>query len=402
MMSLMSADIISNLVRKQIEGISLEQAFYKDPGIYQREFERLFMKSWLYVGHTSQLPDVGDYFLYEIDNESVIIVREEKGSIKALLNVCRHRGSRICLESSGHKKLLVCPYHHWTYELDGSLRGASHTPAGFDKVQYSLKQIHLKIFHGMLFINFDEEHASFKAIEQDLDDCLQPYGLENAKVACKKSYPIKANWKLAIENYCECYHCIPSHPEYAEAHGRSWPRAEVAELLKQVLKQGEKAGLSTRLVNKEWLKTGGIGNNRGFDRYPLLKGFVTGSRDGKPLSPLLGDIKEYDGGATDMQIGPLTFFLAYCDHIVIYHFKPLTFDSVDCEITWLINENAVEGKDYTLDELTWLWDITTVADKRIIENNQKGIDSSFYEPGPYTMMEYFARSFIEWYLNIMK
>ncbi len=240
----MSAGAISKLVNNQAAGFSLQQAFYKDPDIYQRELDRIFMKSWLYAGHVSQVANIGDYFLYELANESVIIIREGKDTIKALLNVCRHRGSRICMESCGHQKLLVCPYHGWTYQLDGSLRGASHTSSGFDKSKYGLKQLQLKIFHGMIFINFDNAPVSFDPIEQDLDECLQPYGLERAKLAHKQSYPFKANWKLAVENYCECYHCIPSHPEYAEAHGRSWPEKEVAELLEQVMEKGDKVGLT--------------------------------------------------------------------------------------------------------------------------------------------------------------
>ena len=306
------------------------------------------------------------------------------------------------MESSGHQKLLVCPYHGWTYQLDGSLRGARLTTPDFDKSKHGLKQIQLKILHGMIFINFDSDPVSFDPIEQDLDECLRPYGLERAKLAHKQSYPIKANWKLAVENYCECYHCIPSHPEYAEAHGRSWPEHEVEELLEQVMEKGEKVGLPRHCVDKDWMKSGGVGIDRGFDRYPLLKGFVTGSRDGKPVAPLLGDIKDYDGGTTDIHIGPFTFFLAYCDHIVVYHFKPLTVDTADCEITWLVNETAEEGEDYKLDELTWLWDITTLADKRIIENNQQGVNSRFYQPGPYTEMEYFVHELMDWYLDIMK
>lgn len=398
----MSDEFISELVKNQTKGFSLEQAFYKDPDIYQRELERIFKKSWLYVGHISEVPNVGDYFLYELANESVIIVREDKDNIKGLLNVCRHRGSRVCLDACGNEKLLVCPYHGWTYQLDGSLRGASHTPANFEKTKYALKQVHLQIFHGMIFINFDKQPVSFAAIEKDLHECLQPYALEKTKVAHKQSYPIKANWKLAVENYCECYHCIPAHPEYAEAHGRSWPDKEVETELQRVLEKSEKAGLSTLSINYDWLASGAVGNDRSFDRYPLMKGFVTGSRDGKPLAPLLGVIKDYDGGTTDMHIGPPTFFLAYCDHVVVYHFKPLSLDSADCEITWLVNEKAEAGKDYNLDELTWLWDVTTIADKRIIENNQKGVNSSFYEPGPFTTMEDFAEGFIDWYLHTMK
>lgn len=398
----MSTQDISKLLNKQAKGFALQQAFYKDSEIYEREMDRIFMKSWLYAGHISQIAKVGDYFLYEMDNESVIIIREDKDTVKALLNVCRHRGSRVCLEAHGNQKLLVCPYHGWTYERSGALRGANHTYPGFDKSMYSLKSVNLKIFHGMIFINFDSDPISFDPIEEDLDECLRPYRLDKVKVAHKKSYPIKANWKLAVENYCECYHCVPAHPEYAEAHGRSFPDEEMESLLEEVMQKGEKVGLPRHSINNDWLDSGGVGIDRSFDRYPLLKGFVTGSRTGKAVAPLLGDIKDYDGGTTDMHIGPPTFFLVYCDHVVVYHFKPLTIDTADCEITWLVNETAVEGLDYKMEELIWLWDVTTIADKRIIENNQEGVNSRFYEPGPYTKMEDFEQGFIDWYLDLMK
>ena len=398
----MSMTEISDLLSNQTKGFSLQQKFYKDPGIYQQEMDRIFMKSWLYAGHVSQIKNVGEYFLYEMDTESVIIIREDKDTVNALMNVCRHRGSRVCLQASGTQKLLVCPYHGWTYERSGALRGANHTYPDFDKSGYALKTVNLKIFHGMIFINFDKDPISFDVIEKDLDECLIPYCLDKTKIAHKQSYPIKSNWKLAVENYCECYHCVPSHPEYAEAHGRSFPEEEMQGLLKQVMEKGEKIGLSNSSINYDWLDSGGVGIDRSYDRYPLLKGFVTGSRGGKPLAPLLGDIKGYDGGTADMHIGPITFYLAYCDHVVIYHFKPLTLDTAACEITWLVNERAEEGKDYSLKELIWLWDVTTIADKCIIENNQKGVNSRFYQPGPFTKMEEFEQGFVDWYIDLMK
>jgi phenylpropionate dioxygenase-like ring-hydroxylating dioxygenase large terminal subunit len=126
---------------------------------------------------------------------------------------------------------------------------------------------------------------------------------------------------------------------------------------------------------------------------------VTGSADGKSVAPLLGDIKDYDGGATDIQVGPVTFGLAYCDHVVLYRFTPLSVDSTDCDITWLVKGSAVEGQDYDTKQLTWLWDVTTVADQHIIERNQAGVNSRFYEPGPYSKMEDFTQKFVDWYVG---
>ena len=166
--------------------------------------------------------------------------------------------------------------------------------------------------------------------------------------------------------------------------------------------RADACGLSAKSVNAEFLEAPGLGNDYCYDRYPLIRGHVTGSRDGKPVAPLLGEIKGYDRGATDFQIGPVTFALAYCDHVVLYRFTPLSVDSTDCDVTWLVNGNAEEGKDYDVKELTWLWDVTTVADQHIIENNAEGVNSRFYEPGPYSKMEDFTQRFVAWYLDTLK
>jgi Rieske 2Fe-2S family protein len=398
----MNQTSVAKLTLEHQPGQTLQREFYTDPDIYQVELEKIFFRSWLYVGHVSEIPDRGDYFLFQIDRESVIITNEGDDRIRGLVNVCRHRGARICSASKGSQKLLVCPYHGWTYELSGALRGAGYLPADFDRKKFGLKQVQVRVFHGMIFINFSADPVPFEDIERELEEPLRPYGLARAKVALRRNYPIAANWKLAVENYCECYHCKPAHPEYALAHGRAIPHAEMLPALKPVMDRAQSCGLTTHSITNEWITAGPVGADRAFDRYPLYEGHVTGSRDGKPVAPLLGDIRAYDGGCTDMHIGPMTFYLAYCDHVVVYRFTPRSLDTSDCEISWLVRGDAVEGRDYKLDDLIWLWDVTTIADKRIIEANAAGVGSRYYEPGPYMPMEDFARRFIHWYLHAMR
>jgi phenylpropionate dioxygenase-like ring-hydroxylating dioxygenase large terminal subunit len=386
---------LSTLIANQQPGFSLQRAFYQDPDVFDREIEQLFLKAWLYVGHVSQIPSVGDYFLFEIAGESVIIVRSKAGPA-ALLNVCRHRGSRVCVEPSGNERMLVCPYHGWSYQLDGTLRGASHAGKDFDRSRYGLKKIAMRIFQGLIFINFDPNPTSFDPIEANLAGPLRPYRLDRAKVAHRANYPITANWKLAVENYSECHHCRTAHPEYSKGHSLAFPWEQSRELAEKMLERAERAGLS-----REGLWQLGLGAH-GYWRHPLLDGYQTGSRDGRPLAPLLGELTGFDGGAADIQVGPVTFFLAYCDHVVVYRFTPRAVDRADCEISWLVNADAKEGVDYQLDDLTWLWHVTTLADKRIIEDNQAGVSSRFYEPGPYSTMEDMTREFTEWYLGLMQ
>ncbi len=398
----MNKQTITDLVNRQRPGHSLQQGFYRDQNVYDREIDRIFLKAWHYACHVSQIPEVGDYLLFEMAGESVIIVRNRERGISALINVCRHRGSRVCLEPSGHRKLHVCPYHGWTYDLDGGLKNARYTKDNFDKSLHGLKTVQVREFHGMVFINLDPNSVPFDLIEQDLDDRLRPYRLADTRVAAMQTYRIEANWKLAVENYTECYHCRIAHPEYSKAHTLAIPERKTDKLQQAMDATSETVGLSTEYFSHSFEKSRPVGLDTEYQRYPLFEGYETGSKDGKGLAPLLGDLNGYDGGATDLHMGPMTFFLAYCDHVVIYHFSPHTVNNCSCTITWLVNADAEPDKDYKLEDLTWLWDVTTIADKKIIEDNQSGVNSRFYEPGPYTEMEELTQRFSEWYLAIMR
>jgi phenylpropionate dioxygenase-like ring-hydroxylating dioxygenase large terminal subunit len=393
---------ISKLVENQPHHFSLAQKFYRDPDIYQRDIARIFMNSWLYAGHQSEIPNAGDWFLFELADESVIIVRSTGNEINALLNVCRHRGSRICVENKGCSKILTCPYHAWSYDLRGQLLAAAHMDESFDKTGISLQKIHVEILAGMIFVNFAEQPSSFDPVREGLADRLAPYQLENARVAHRQTYSIESNWKLAVENYCECYHCAPSHPEYARGHSLAWPARRTDDLHEEVLSRAEVCGLGADFVQRIHLNAPGFGADFAFERYAMLDDHVTGSENGKPVAPLLGSIRDYDGGTTDLNVGPVTFALMYCDYVIIYRFTPLSIDQTECDITWLVNGEAQEGKDYDLDKLTWLWDVTTIADKTIIERNQQGVNSRFYRPGPLSTMEDYLWSFLSWYLEAMK
>jgi len=393
---------LAGLAATHPERYSLPQVFYRDPEVYRHDIEQIFLKSWLYAGHQSEIPNVGDWFLFEFDEESVIIVRSSEDEINALLNVCQHRGSRICVENSGCSKRLTCRYHGWTYDLEGELKAAAHMGESFDKSGIGLKKLHVGMLHGMIFINFAGDPAPFSLVNEGLAGCLESYGLENAKVAHRQSYPIASNWKLAVENYTECYHCAPAHPEYSRGHGLAYPGARSDQLGVEVMKRAAVCGLSDKTVNRMYLEAPAFGADFSYHRYPLIRDHLTGSSDGQPLAPLMGSIKDYDGGTTDLQVGPVTFGLMYCDHVVIYRFTPLGPDTADCDITWLVRGDAEEGVDYDKEKLIWLWDVTTHADKTIIERNQKGVNSHYYAPGPLSEMEDFTWSFLSWYLQSLK
>jgi len=388
---------LAALLADQPAGHSLTQPFYRDPRLFERDLERIFMRHWLCAGHASTLPRRGDHFLVEIGQESVIVVRGEDDRLRALVNVCRHRGSRICV-GAGNAGSFTCPYHGWTYGLDGRLLAARHMPADFDFAGHGLKQIGLRVIAGLILISFAEQPLGLARTEETLGSCYGPYGWAEARVAHRRTYGIDGNWKLAVENYLECYHCAPAHPEYSRLHALEQPLARIEVLNSRMRERTAALGIDIPL-HDHWLPASdGEEAVFGF-RYALYDGVATGSRDGGALAPLMGRFTAYDGGATSVHFGPASFFLAYADHGVIYRFVPRTVDRTELEVIWLVRGDAREGVDYDPDALTWLWDVTSRADKRIIEANQRGVSSRFYVPGPYAPMEQNARRYVAWYLR---
>jgi len=388
---------IAALIADQPAGCSLAQPFYRDPRVFERDIERIFMRHWLCAGHASALPRRGDHLLLEIGPESVIVVRGEDDRLRALVNVCRHRGSRVCRES-GNAGSFSCPYHGWTYGLDGRLLSARHMPAEFDLGSHGLKEINLRVIAGLILISFAEHPLGLANTEETLNSCYGPFGWSEARVAHRMSFGIDANWKLAVENYLECYHCAPAHPEYSRLHALEQPPARIEAMNARMRERTAALGIDIPLHEHWAASSGGEEAIYGF-RYALYDGVVTGSRDGTPVAPLMGRFTAYDGGATSVHFGPASFFLAYADHGVVYRFVPKTVDRSELEVTWLVRSEAREGIDYDLAALTWLWDVTSVADKRIIEDNQSGVASRFYAPGPYAPMEQNTRRYIAWYLS---
>ncbi len=390
---------LERLIAARRSGFALDREFYRDPGIYRRELDEFLLRHWLCAGHANRIPQPGDYFLFEIAGESLIIVRGRQGEVRALANVCRHRGSRICYDTEGNTRLFLCPYHGWGYELDGSLRVARHMDAGFDRGRYPLKRVHCRVVQGLIFVNFGEAPLGLDAAEVLTEAVAGPYGWANARVAHRELYPIAANWKLAVENYLECYHCAPAHPEYAKLHGNERPGGATAQSVAAALSCGRAMGIEIPAVDQWALDAPPHEEGMLSIRYPMLNHAVTGSRDGGPVAPLMGKFSGYDGAATFFHIGPASYYLAYCDYGVMYRFTPRDVQESELEVTWLVADGAEPGVDYDLERLTWLWKLTSEQDQRIIENNQAGVNSRLYEPGPYSEMESNPRRFTEWLLR---
>jgi len=395
---------IKTLIAEQPEGHALLREFYKDPDVYEAEIAQLFSRRWLFAGHISQIPDVGDYMLVEFDTESIIVVRAGKDEFAAHMNVCRHRGSRICLEAQGSAKHFTCPYHAWSYGLDGSLVAASQMGADFDRTQHNLHPVAVENMHGFLLICLSDDPLSLAHMHTELSKVLPVFETENLKLAQMKSYDIAANWKLAVENYQECYHCAPAHKEYAKVHAMARSLESFQKLKSDYEATMAQAGITGGIMTEmnAYFDLAAPGHE-GFQygRNPLIEGCKTGSKDGSPLAPLLGSLSSYTGGASELMLGPFMYFLIYDDHMVGYRFRPVSIDECVCDVYWFVKSSAVAAQDYDPAALTWLWDVTTEADKNIISNNQKGVNSRFYRPGPSSDMEHFLQSFLRWYLEAL-
>jgi phenylpropionate dioxygenase-like ring-hydroxylating dioxygenase large terminal subunit len=393
-----SADSLDELIARQPSNRALERAFYMDPAMFERDMRCIVRRHWMCAGHASALPNHGDYCVVNIESEAVVLTRDGNGAIHAFLNVCRHRGAEVCTRASGNTKYFVCPYHAWTYRLDGSLHGARNMPADFDKAAHGLRRVHVRVAEGLIFISFAEHPLDFGPVERMLSTTCGRYGWGAAKIAFRQSYPVEANWKLAVENYVECYHCAPAHPEYSKVHALEQPLERIEELTAQMQARTRALGVDLETGNHWQSSAEGQEAIHSF-RYPLYGGASTGSQDGSPLAPLMGQFTAYDGGVTSIHLGGLTFLVCYPDHGMIYRFVPRSPHTCEMELIWLVRGDAREGIDYDLDKLTWMWKVTTEADKRIIEHAARGVRSHFFRPGPLAPMEYNERRYLDWYLQ---
>ncbi len=391
----------------QKPGFAIDPYFYRSHVTYQAELENIIYKSWIYAGHVSQIADKGDYFLFDIGEDSIIICRDNRGQIRAMHNICRHRGARVCEEKAGNRRSFVCPYHGWGYGNDGALKAARdmHDVPGFKLEDYGLKQVRSVVFQGMIYINCDPQAADFTAPLKNIEAQLGAYDLANAKVAVAKTYRVNANWKLCLENYLECYHCASSHKNYAKLHTLQALAHKVKPINEAMLARSEQVTGVPGVADEYYgyyNDASAFGACSYHSRYALYDGFESGGRDGKPVAPLMGHMKGYDGGAGDFQMGPLTFMLNYPDHCVLYRFIPRSITETDMELVWYVNGDAVEGVDYTEEELTWLWHNTTLEDEFIILRNSEGVNSQFFEPGPYhPEHESTLNEFVTWYLKAL-
>lgn len=373
-------------------GYALPQFLYNDPSMFSFDMAAIYGQSWLFAGFEAEFKQAGDYSSFMIGAWPVMIVRGRDGELRAFHNSCRHRGSIICATGSGNQARLTCPYHRWTYDLNGKLLAAGRMPEDFDKREFGLNAIHLETVAGVVFICMAETPPSFEGLRTKLAPLLAPHNLHHAKLAFQSTLVEYANWKLVMENARECYHCATGHPELSltfpvnstahfdrEGEGNRAFREEMTKL-----------GLPCGPVQEDWWQA---------MRFPLNPGFVAMTMDGQfNVKKLMNEANGGSIGSLRWALEPHHFAHSTSEFTFAFSAVPVSPTETHVFSKWLVHEDAVEGVDYTIDSLTELWTKTNLQDKALAENNQLGVNSPGYVPGPYSQDgEPLVIGFIDWY-----
>lgn len=379
-------------------GYSLPQDYYIDPDVFALDMEQVFASSWLFVGAAAELPHAGDTLVWSIGRDSVLLTRDEGGRINAHHNVCRHRGCR--LQPDGHEsvRVVVCPYHQWTYGLDGTLRGTPHMGDGLVRDELGLRPVHVRELGGLLFVCFVEVAPPFEAAFDAVLPQLRPHRLDRTRVAARFHYSVAANWKMLVENNRECYHCRVNHPEFCQSNYDVGGSGDIRRstgydaTLAEHQERWRLQGLAPREVSFEgdgWFRVA---------RLPLREGYVTESMSGRLVAPVLGDLTTTDVGSLRLITLPNSWSHANADYAMTTRLTPVRADRTAVDVTFFVRDDAVEGDDYDVDELTKVWVATSEQDWALCEQNYAGVRSRGYLAGPLSpVTEGSLQTFHHWY-----
>ncbi|WP_434652831.1 aromatic ring-hydroxylating dioxygenase subunit alpha [Pseudomonas sp. R3-56] len=391
---------VTDLIQKRKARHALPRELYIEPEVFRQDLEQIWHKDWIFAGHTFELEKPGQYLTLQIGDYPVLVVRDKSGQVRAFHNACRHRGSKVCEHAQGKVAKLVCPYHKWTFELDGSLLFAGNMGADFDRSQYNLKPVHCEVVHTYIYVCVADKAPEFDSFRNAVSPFIAPHFLDNCKVAFESNLIEKGNWKLVFENNRECFHCDGTHPELMNSFVENLSVAGVGgeedPELSAHWNRCETAGMPSKLVmdpNGRFRMT----------RIPLSAGAVSYTMDGKPaVAGRLDKSGEPDIGALLYFNYPSTWNHFLGDHALSFRVLPIGPDETLVTTKWLVPNTAVEGVDYEIDRLTKVWLATNDQDRRLVEGTQAGITSPSYEPGPFSdIAEKGVCQFDDWYCETM-
>jgi Rieske 2Fe-2S family protein len=338
---------------------TLPQRYFVSPEVFAEEQTKIFSGQWVLVGHQSEIARRGDRLVREVAGESVIIVRAQSGDVRAFYNVCRHRGTRLCEEERGHAAALQCPYHAWTYALDGRLIGAPHMDEvpGFDKANYSLGAVAVGLWEGFIFVNLAKERMPLEEAFAPLAGKFTHWNLPQLRSGKRIDYDVRANWKLIFENYSECYHCPGVHPMLSKVSPYDSAENDLCE-------------------------------------GPFLGGFMSISKgasltmSGNACALPVGDIKGEDHARVFYySIFPNMLLSMHPDYVMVHQIWPQSPERSRILCDWFFHPEAFGRADFRPEDAIEFWDVTNRQDWHVCELSQQGIASRAYRPGPYSPRE---------------
>ena len=359
----MEADVVVKGREIMPEGAStLPACFYTDETYFQREMRELFGRMWICAGRVEQVAQPGQYILREVLGESVIVTSSAGGRVHAFYNVCRHRGTRLCTEAAGSfGRSIQCPYHAWTYDLEGTLIGAPHMDEvpHFAKADYPLHRVHADTWDGHVFLNLSAGQPA-PLLEQlgDLPGKFVPWRMQDLRLGHRIVYDVKANWKLIIQNYNECLHCPNLHPALNKlSHYLS----------------GENEPLRATYM-------GG--------RMDLRPGVDTLTMSGKCSRQFLPGLSDDDARRVYYYaIFPNMLLSLHPDYMMVHTLWPVAPGRTINICEWHFHPAELARPDFSAADAVEFWDLTNRQDWHVCELSQAGISSRAYTPGPYSNRE---------------
>jgi Rieske 2Fe-2S family protein len=350
------------------EATTLPGRFYHDPAIYREELRRIFQSMWLCVGREEDLARPGDFLTRAVGPESVVLTRDAQGKVHAFHNVCRHRGSRLITEARGSGlSRIQCPYHAWTYDLDGALRGAPHMESArnFERRKYGLNRVRLETWEGFLFVNLAENAPGLGEFLGEMATKFARYRMGTLRLGRRISYTVDSNWKMLAENYSECYHCFLIHPELNRiSHYTS----------------GE-----TDLVNQATV--GGWMDLR-------EESYNTMSLTGTTRRPPLQGIDAQDHRRIHYYIVyPNLLLSLHPDYVMTHTIWPEGPGRSEVICDFLFAPEEVARPDFDPSDAADFWDLTNKQDWRACELAYQGTRSAGYERGRLSPLEWMVHIF---------
>lgn len=349
---------------------------------HRKDLAACYRPRWLVAGHVDELSVPNSYLVFRLGEEEAVIRRGRDGQLRAFRNHCPHRGTRLCDGPTGvaASTRIVCPYHSWVFDPDdGSLLRANHMHADLDTARYGLGTVHVEDWNGLVFVCLaDEAPPPPSEFLREMDFAGRDFS--RMKLAYSKTHEIRANWKVVVENNSECYHCLANHPELCVVY--DWQSLFTTEQ-EFVDYCDERA----RGEHEVW-------------QMPVRSYHTIDNRIvvDVPTPHLEPDPTVDDEWGVYLGWEPGVALNISRDLFWVFVPKPVSAGLTELRQMWLVNEDAVEGRDYDLDSLTEFWNVTMQQDRALCEAVQRGMADPGYSPGPLNRRHQRGQAgFYHWY-----